>query len=88
MEHNPTEIEHGGRFGVVYTHMTVETYEDLVGPTYGSSSEATEAYFNDKRAAGHKGTIVQQQADGTWLTLYSRQTPAQWIRSKVEGGLA
>lgn len=82
------QTEAGGRFGVVFVHTTHDIYEDLVGPTYISSSDATEAYLLAKRAGGYKGTIVQQQEDGTWLTLYSRQSPLEWIRTQREGTTA
>ena len=72
------------RFGIVFLHVTRDVYEDLVGPTYGSSSDATEAYLRAKRAGGYKGTIVRQEPDGSWLTMYSRQSPEEWQRSTVE----
>lgn len=77
-----------GRFGVVFLHVTEDVYEDLVGPTYETSDEATQAYLHAKRAGGYTGTLVQCQEDGTWLTLFSRQTPREWQQStlaKMEG---
>ena len=80
---NSTESTVDERFGVVFLHVTEDVYEDLVGPTYATSSEATEAYLAAKRAGGYQGTLVQRQPDGTWLTLFSRQTPRDWQRSAL-----
>jgi hypothetical protein len=74
----------GGRFGVVFLHVTQDVYEDLVGPTYDTSSDATEAYLRAKAAGGYTGTLVQRQGDGSWLTLYSRQSPVEWQRTTRE----
>lgn len=71
-------------YGVVFLHVTEDIYEDLVGPTYPSLSDASEAYLKAKRAGGYRGTMVQRQADGSWRTIYSRQTPKEWQRSTLE----
>jgi hypothetical protein len=80
-----TQTTGGERFGVVFLHTTTDVYEDLVGPTYDTSSDATEAYLRAKRAGGYKGTLVHRYGpDAPWLTMYSRQSPEEWQRSAVE----
>ena len=69
------------QYGAVFTDNHNSTYEDLVGPTYYQLDAATDAVM-EGRTAGRRGVVVFRESEGDpWLTIFSRQTPAAWIRA-------